>query len=64
MPAMPPIMVFMKASCCLRNASNPGMPAIGVAIPAKFSIILVWLSRSISKLEARNCGITACILVA
>jgi hypothetical protein len=48
----------------LRSASNPGTAAIGFGKAARFSIILAWLSRSISKLEARNCGITACIPVA
>ena len=62
-PGTPPIIDFRKASCCLRSASKPGIEAIGFGKVDRFSTIFDWLSRSISKEVARNCGITACIPV-
>mmetsp|Transcript_3390 Transcript_3390/g.5918 ORF Transcript_3390/g.5918 Transcript_3390/m.5918 type:complete len:182 (-) Transcript_3390:341-886(-) len=53
----PPVMALKKASCCARIASNPGIFAIGL-IAAMLSMIVLWPSFSISKLEARNSGTT------
>ena len=41
-------MVFMKASCCLRIASKPGIVAMGFGKFVRFSSIFDWPSRSIS----------------